>query len=296
MPRKKQSDEVNYQDIQETPLEEIIGGPKDEEIPQEETAEAIDEVLEAPEEKPEVVEEEIEFDPDQFARDLEARISAKIGESATKISEETARKIMEDAMKKAPVDAGKPDEPLMSPWEKEQRQPKDYGEIADWAVEKNRIMTERREAESKAKQEADSKAQEDYNKKQIDSFNQYATSQLQELADAGMIPPVSNPNNPDDPGIAAQTTILQKMLEVNEERQKAKKPPVYSVKEIFYEYFGSDEEEAEDMAPQEVAGADAPVSAGRMPAGTEDRELDYTEIHKKPLTQIIMDGLRGRSS
>lgn len=290
MARKKKSDEVDYQEIQETPLDQIIGEPAEEEVPQDETEDAIDEVLEPKEETPktEEIEEEIEFDPTQFAADLEK----KLGDKFTAISEETAKKIMDETMKKAPIEDGKPDEALIAPWDKEKRVPKDYDEITDWAIEKNRIMSERRAEADKAKTEETTKAQEDYNKQQVDNFNKYTLDQFADLAAAGKIPSVKNPNNPDDPGVAAQRELLQIMLEVNLERQKEHKLPIYSVKEIYYEHLPEDEDMEEPV--KEVAGADAPVSAGRMPVGTEDKEIDYTEIHKKPLTQILLDGLRGK--
>jgi hypothetical protein len=287
MARKKQ---VDYQEIQETPLDQIIGEASEEEKPDDETIEASSDAegneVEVPEEE---VEEEIEFDPTQFAADLEK----KLGDKFTQISEDTAKKIMEDAMKKAPPQEAAKEEPLMSPWQKEGRTPKDYEEIADWAMEKNRILSERKSAADTAKSQEQTKAQEDYNKAQIDNFNKYTAGQLNDLRTAGKIPSVKNPNNPDDPGVAAERELLEIMLEVNQERVKTGELPIYSIKEIFYEHLPEDEDIEEPV--QQVAGADAPVSAGRMPVGGEDKEISYTEIHKKPLTQIIMEGLRGKS-
>lgn len=286
MARKKKSDEVNYTEIQETPLEEIVGKPTEEEAPPEEELAPEETPIETP---PEEVEEEIEFDPFKFAQDLEQ----KLGDKFTKISEETAKRIMDDAMKKAPVVEGKPDEPLMSPWQKEGRTPKDYEEIADWAMEKNRILSERRQAAEAAKTEEQTKAQEAYNKQQVENFNKYTQDQFADLIAAGKIPPVQNPNNPDDDGVTAQRVLLEIMLEVNKERAAAGKLPIYSIKEIFYEHLPEDEN-IEELV-KEVAGADAPVSAGKMQSGGEDKEVSYQEIHRKPLTQIILEGLRGKS-
>lgn len=265
-PEAPQEPEMDYTKVHETPIEQLVGEP-DETAAKEIVAE---EKIETPPKEDTV---EIEWDPAKF----EADMTKKMGE----VSEESAKKILEQVTKqKEPETEVEPE--LISPWAKEGRTPKDYEEIADWAVEKKRLLDERSAKAAQIAQAAQSEAQKAANEQEISRFNAYVDSQIGELIEAGKIPAVENSLNPDDPGIVARKQLFQTMLDVNLERQKSGKQPIYSVKEIYYEHFAN-----APVAEEEPAGADAPVSPGKAAPSGEPKEVSYNEIHRKSLFDIL---------
>jgi hypothetical protein len=82
------------------------------------------------------------------------------------------------------------------------------------------------------------------------------------------------------------------MLDVNLERQKAGKPYVYSIKEIYYEHYKAPTPESQD-----VAGADAPVSPSHTPVGEEPKEMDYVKDIQpgRNFTNWLTDTLKRKS-
>lgn len=225
-------EELDYKEIHETKVEDIVGTP---------TPEEPKEVKEEPKVEPEEKKEEgVDFDPDALTQ---------------KISEETAKRIIEATTKKEEPKV-EVDEELISPWAKEGRAPKDYEEITDWAIKKAKIL-DKREAEAEAlKQEEVKKQTEEYNKAQIEQFNKYTDEQLSDLKAAGKIKTADE-----------QKALFQKMLEVNQARAKEGKSPIYSVKEIFYEHY--------TPPTAQPAGADAPISPGASTVESESKEINY---------------------
>lgn len=133
-------------------------------------------------------------------------------------------------------------------------------------------------AEMKADQENAYKAQE-ANKAEIartneqkqKAFNQYVDEQLEDLHVSGKLV------RGDEESRAA---LFTKMMEVNQERAKSGKPPIYSVKEIFYEHF--------TPPKSQPAGADAPISAGRGNAQIDSGEdYSYLDIKKKSFVDLF---------
>ena len=109
------------------------------------------------------------------------------------------------------------------------------------------------------------------NEQKQKAFNNYVDEQLDELHVSGKI----NKNDPKQ-----RTALFQKMMEVNDERVKTGKPPIYSVKEIFYEHY--------TPPTAQVAGADAPVSAGRGNAQvSNDEEYSYKDIRGKSFLDMF---------
>jgi len=268
--------EVDYNDIHTTPIEDILSAPSAEEEPVKD--EKVEEpVKETP--KEEVTYEEVPFDPETYKKQLRDEI---LGE-ASKLVEKTVP---------APK-ADQPDDELVSPWDKEKRTPKDYNEITDWAIQKQQILNKRAEAEHQKEVENQKKVAEDQNKQQIESFNKYTDELLNDLRNSGKLAKVVNPNDPNDPGVIAQKALFQKMLDVNIERQKQNKQPVYSVKEIYYDHFQNVKPE-----PEEVPGADAPVSPSKASPSTETKELDYVKDIQpgRNFASWLTDALRGNKS
>jgi hypothetical protein len=235
----------DYKEVHDTTLQDVVTG---EDKPVEEK-------------KVEPVEDkEIDFDPNEF--------EAKMEEKVSKISEETVKKIMEASTGKEEPEK-EVDKELISPWAKENRTPKDYEEVADWALEKKKILDTREKIEFDKQQEEIKKQSEEQEKIRLDGFNKFIDSQLNELLEAGKLEKTPE----------ARKALFQTMYDVNKERIANKQEPIYSLKEIFYEHY---------KAPTEQpAGADAPISAGKMGGGTETKDLDYKEVHNKSIFDIL---------
>ena len=234
--------EVDYKEVHDSKIEDLVGEP---DVKAEEEIKA--ETKEEPKE---------EFNQEKFKQE---------------VSEETAKKIIE-AQTKREEPVKEEDKELMSPWAKENRTPKDYEEVADWGVEKAKILG-KRDADAQVKvQEEQTKKQEEYNKQQVESFNKYTDEQLEDLMVQGKI------QRNDE---VARKALFQTMLEVNQERVKENKNPIYSIKEIFYEHY-----KAPNAQP---AGADAPISAGKGNVAPDGQELDYQrDVKNKSLMDILM--------
>ena len=249
---------MDYNEVHDTPLEAIIGEPTPEEKAKEpKLAEEIEkEVKEPVKETPkeEVTYEEVPFDPEAYKKQMRDEILGEASKLVEKVTGTTDKKTEKD-------------DELVSPWAKENRTPKDYEEIADWALAKKSVLDKRAEEAHNKEVETQKKVVEDQNKQQTESFNKFVDNDLEDLMVAGKIPRPVNKDDANDPGVIARKALFQSMLDVNLERQKAGKPYVFSIKEIFYEHY---------KAPEtEVAGADAPVSPSRSPVGEEPKELDY---------------------
>jgi len=258
MAKKKTEEEVvieetpkepEYKEIHETKLEDIVGEPKEEEK----------------EIKTEVKEEEkeIEWDPKKFEEDM----TAKMG----KISEDSAKKVLETITKSKEPDKEE-DTELISPWKKEDRPPKDYEEVSDWGIKKKEILDKRHDVEVQKQTDEQTEKTEEFNKQQIESFNKYTNEQLNDLMESGKFPK-------DD--TEARKALFQTMLDVNIARDKEHKAPIYSIKEIFYEHYKKPEK-------KEVAGGDAPISTGKSAVTTDEKEVNYNDVHKKSFIDLLL--------
>ncbi|TVL99571.1 MAG: hypothetical protein CV087_17585 [Candidatus Brocadia sp. WS118] len=217
---------------------------------------------EAPVEEKKEEEERIEFDPEQFKKE--------VTEEAGRISEERAQKIVE-AASGSKDDPKEEDDELISPWKKEGRTPKDYEEVADWAVKKKEILDTRAAEAHKKEVEEQEKIAKESKEEAIKRFNDWTDGRLNDLYESGKLPKVIDPKNPDDEGVVAKKALFQTMLDVNLDRAKRGLPEIMDIKEIYYEHY---------KAPKkEVAGADAPVSPSTTPPGESSKDLDYNEIH-----------------
>lgn len=258
---------------EETPTEE----PKKEETPVEETTAdettdetSTDEVDETP---------EVEVSPEDIA---------------VSVKNEFTQKIL-DAIGVSPKEAE--DQDLMPPWEKEQRNPKNYGEIAEWSSQlaEKRLDLRRQEEQDRANEEADKTEQ---NTKSYNSaLNSAWDEQLGEMRESGLIPQVDeaiaaklgsgkklNEEERSDPGLSAQRRLFELMYKVSIDRQKEGKKPVTSLKEVYYEHFNKDTDQP--------VGADAPVSGGeKVVTVGRSNEIDYlNDVKKKDFYQIMREG------
>jgi hypothetical protein len=232
----KKEEAVDYTEVHDTKAEDLVGKPTDEKE-------------EKPVETPEEKDEKPDFDPDKFAETV-----------SEKAAEKTAKMIEEVTGRKEPTK--EVDEELMSPWAKENRTPRDYEEVADWALQKKSIL-DKREAEAKdAQSKIEKEETEKQNEEKIKNFNRYVDEQLDELHAAGKI----DKNNKEQ-----RKALFTAMLEVNQARAKEGKQPIYSVKEIFYEHY--------KVPTSQPAGADAPVSMGGFTPPEDKSEINYNDIH-----------------
>lgn len=197
---------------------------------------------------PEVEKEDLEIDTTQIEAEVTKKVTEKLLKSLTGGSEEEVTNATGE----------------QSPWAKEGRNPKDYDEIAEWTTQ----LAIKRQEELKAKEAEENKRKEEevakFQTERAQSFNKYWDNQLNELYEAGKLPKIEDEKNENDPGIRARKSLFTKMVEVNEQRVKDSKEPIYSLKEIFYEYPINEE-----------PGMSAPVSAGRGAVPAEGESYEY---------------------
>jgi hypothetical protein len=250
--------------------------PKDEEIKEEEitSEEEIKEEV-TPKESTEEPTEEVE-DVKETKEEPQVDVE-EITEQATKRAEERVAQRLLDALGVTKEDKAKAeDEGLVPPWEKEERNPKSYKEVAEFSAE---LAEWKREQTEKAKEE-ETKQAEESQKKTNEQWNKYWDDQIEELIAEGKLPKVENKEDENDPGVKARKVLFQKMYEVAQSKIKEGKQPVYSLKELFAFHY-------EDPNAQ-PAGYDAPVSLGNRAGSTPSGDvIDYNEIHNKSFDQLI---------
>lgn len=248
-----------YEDIHEKTMQELA----------EDKVEEKEEVRE-PEKPVEEVKEEVrtepvpQFDPEQLKREAAEAATNALLERLTGVKEKK----------------NEGDEELTSPWAKEGRTPKDYEEIADWAVSKKQILDDRRAKEVEANTKEAREASEKVEREREQGFLTFVDEELKELYEEGRLPKIKDANNPNDPGVVATNSLLQTMATVNAERNTKGQPLIYSINKIFHSHY---------KAPnRQPAGADAPVSGSRGASSNEadDTTFVYARDHKKTFQQL----------
>jgi hypothetical protein len=217
--------------------------------------------------------EELEKEPEKPAIDPE-----KLKED---ISHATTEKIVR-ALVGEDKDKDDPDQELVSPWKKENRNPKDYDEIADWSVKKKEILDRRtKEVEEKANKEKETKTKE-YQENYKKAFNKYIDEQLEDLHAANKLPRIKDKDDKNDYGLVCRKKLFETMMEVNKKRITEGKTAITSIKEIFYEHY---------QAPDQPAGDDAPVSpgGGGTPPSKNDDDYSYLDVHGKSGEKSFVD-------
>lgn len=209
--------------------------------------------------------EETEIDEDEFTEKVSKSVADRLAKQITG----------QDEKKKDDVD-----QELVSPWTKEGRNPKDYDEIADWAMQKKEVLDKRRAVEEqKATEEQNQqKAQQEEAQRAADeerakSFNQVIDDELDELYTNNKLPRVKDKDDANDPGVVARKALFQTMLDVNMKRKAEGKPAIMSVSRIFHTYY--------TPPTQQRPGADAPISMGQgAPEETDPDDYSYTDVKK----------------
>lgn len=223
-----------------------------------------EEVVETPKEEPKAIDE------DELTEKISKAVSDKVLKQMTG----------EDEKKK-----GDADQELVSPWTKEGRNPKDYDEIADWAMTKNEILSTRKAEESerqrqeqetqqKQVQEEQDKTQKQIQEEQAKAFNQVIDDELDELYTNNKLPRIKNKDDAKDPGVIARKHLFQTMLDINNQRKEEGKPAIMSVSRIFHTYY--------KPPTTQPAGADAPISLGQgMAEAADPEDFSYADLQKE---------------
>ncbi len=200
-----------------------------------------------------------------------------------KVAKETADKIMKSLTgeEATPEDLNDYQKFQKEIVEKEGRAPR-WDEALELLEKKAIERLEQRQAE-KIKADEEAKAQQEkVSQEREKTLNDYIDSELNELIEAKKIPAIVDKDNPDDPGVKARKAIFASMLEVNTERTKAGKTPIYSPARIFYESYKDPN--------KQPAGEDAPIGGGRSSIEGEDKQHTYEEVHNRS----FFDLLRGK--
>jgi hypothetical protein len=250
--------------------------------------EEVDTTVDTKQETVDTKEEEPEKDLDEYKDEIkqEAKEEARL---------ETQQQIL----KAIGVTKGEKDEAeeagWQTPWEKRgESKPKSWQEAVEAGAD---LADFRKQAEDKVK-EKEIKQAETAKKEQQEQYNKYWDEQLEDLRRAGKIPDLSDEvkekvtkgqplseEERKDPGLNAQVNLINTMTEVSKQRRAANKPPIYNLKEIFYEHY------TETKAQR--AGADAPVSGGKTsvkPAPSGDDDMTYEQLKKSSFEDIIRQG------
>jgi hypothetical protein len=270
MPKKKATIVDN-----ETEINNIVNEQIDKELGvKEEEVKPIEEVVveeETPKEEIKAEEKIADFDPEKFAE-----------QTAIKVKElqDAEEKKRMDEFNKSESEAKEKDE-MIPNYVREGRNPKDYAEINDEAqriaeLKFNKIL-EQRETQAKQKEEETLKAKEETlaKSKQFEAdFNKMIDEELTEMYASNKIPKIVDDKDPNDPGVKTRFNLFKTMQEVNTKRVAAGEQPITSISRIFNNYY---------KAPTgEVAGADAPISAGSGIIHDEGKDdvMPYDKMHK----------------
>lgn len=283
-------------------LEQFIGSPiteekKEEESPKEElktdsqSTESKDNISEKPAENITPIEEKkddtVEEKPEETTQ-VEIKTEEKKPETPAidpeKLAETITQKVTDTLLTKM---SGKTEAQLQeetgaqSPWAKENRNPKDWDEVANWMADiaTQRIQKQMEEKETARKAEEDKKAQEIETKKQQEEqaekqIQTYWNTQYKQLVDAGKIT-----DTEDD-----KKELFKQLSEVNKKLIAEQKPGIYNLAEFMMFHY---------KAPKKDApGGDAPISGKNTTVNNSSNDsYKYSEIRR---AKSLMDLISGR--
>lgn len=238
----------------------------EEEVVEEEVVEDNDDEDVVTEEAPEVEEEPVKeepFDVEEFKKstveETQKVVLGKIAESLGLTKEEKVEAKDE----------------LVPPWEQRgEEKPRSWKEHAEYSADLAQWKRQKDEEQIAKVQEENEKEAVESNKK----WNDYWDSELDDLVKTGKIPAIKDPEDNKDEGKQARVKLFAKMQEIGIKRRSEGKPPITSVKLVYYEHYNDGE----------PAGAAAPVSFGKkgVSTGKSDDDYTYAEIHSKSIDQL----------
>lgn len=243
--------------------------PKEEKPPVEETP--------PPKKEPEVV---ITLDDitKQAARQAKEELQAEL-------------KKIEDDRKLTDAQKEKEKEDLRYSWEKEDRTPKDYKEIAEEAekraFERAKKFVEERDAKALAEYQTQQKAEQDRQEQtkkatadQQKALEDGINAEVDKLINSGKLPRPTDLTNEEDPATKEYKEFFNAAIKYNQDHPDA---PVKSPIEFFSLHY--------TPPSKQPAGADAPVSGTRTTPteqNTEDKYV-YARDHGKSLRQMAYE-------
>ena len=163
--------------------------------------------------------------------------------------------------------------------EEEEQLPTDPKELAKFVREESKkgvqeIFSEQERAEQQRLADHDKQTSEGAQK-----YQQLWAGQYNELASRGMVPPITNPADPNDIGNRAKVIILTKLYQVLKDNEANGVDYVPTIKEIFYE-------NPNIFRTETTAGANVPVSGGgRVTA--PNNGLTYEQMHKSDIDDLV---------
>lgn len=223
------------------------------------------------------------------------------------------RKVQEDR-KKAEDDEKARQEALKPAWQKDPNAPKDkdgnplprsYEELTteaarigeERALEKMRAEQAEKDAATKTQQEATQKQQqaEEARKKTFnDQLQKEIDDDLNGLWADKKLTKMKDPNDPNDPGVKEKNAFIKTAVEVNAKRMGEGKPPIRSLKLIYYESYLPNREKILQEINKQPAGGDAPVMGAESTQGHELPDDKYIPARdrKKSFAQIAREEMQ----
>jgi hypothetical protein len=157
--------------------------------------------------------------------------------------------------------------------------PQDPDEMAKFVQENAKkgaedFYNEKQQAE-KAAEEAEIKRTQEG----AGAFRNLWANQFNQLAEAGKVPKIVNPQDQNDPGVVAKRQLLTRMKVILDENAAAGVEYVPTLKEIFYEH-------PDVFETATTTGANVPVSGGgRVMA--QSGALPYDQLHKASEEDLV---------
>lgn len=255
---------INDEQVSDFLGEEVKDGKVAEDEPEEKPEEE-------PEEKPEEEAPEVEEPEKKEEIDLE-KVTKEITETVRKETQKEITEKLTQALGEKPTAEQKDKyEEYSDKFAKDKGRNPTWFELVPFIKDEIKAELKRDQEESFQKTESEKKQIAETNTKRQTAFDSYVDEQLNELHAAGKL----DKNNKD-----VRNQLFTTMYEVNNARVKENKPPIYSVKEIFYEHYKS--------PTAQPAGDDAPISAGRGSTQTASEEdYSYNDIRSRSFLDMF---------
>lgn len=251
--------------------------------------------------------EESKIDPEEITRKAREEAEKVTNEKLEAQRKEFQAKIDEIVNKdKDILERQKEADALVAVWEKENRLPKDWKEIAQETMRINEAKLEQRlkaqeEAQKKADEERkqqEAKTKEDQQKSyqsRIDEINRKVTEELNELYEAKMLKKPADLSKIEAEDMKETNDLVKFGIELNKKRAEQKLTPIDSISKIYFMHY-KPFIEAQGKKSNQPAGADAPVSGAKVTQVTQQpKGYVYARDHNKTFRQILVEGSRKTS-
>lgn len=248
-----------------------------------------------PEKKEESKVEEPKVDPQEIA-DKAARKAAEETrkEFQAKIDEILNKdKVIEEKQKEA--------DELVAIWEKEERLPKDWKEIASEQLRISNVKLEQRlkeqeETRKKSEEEQQNKVKQDQEETQkryearIEEVQNKALKELEELYENKFLAKPADISKTDAEDMKETNELITFAIDLNKKRVEQKLEPIDSVSKIYFMHYKPFKDAQPGNKGNQPAGADAPVAGPKVAqAPQETRGYVYARDHNKSYRQLLVE-------